>query len=168
MALNVPEGMDSNGTMLVLYVPAISNTAAPTIAELTAGSVVDLSCYLTADGFNTSTQENSVEDTRLCTKQVFESPGDFTQSLELTYVYNTLSVDDDKARATLVPGNNGHIVARYGLDPEDAISVGDVVDVFTFIAGKRRKNTVARNTKHNMTQKMFLQDVTRDDVTVVA
>lgn len=168
MALSVPISMDSNGTMLVLLVPAISNTAAPTIAEVTAGTVVDLSCYLTADGFSTSIQENTVEDTRLCTKQVFENPGDRNEQLELSYVYNTLDADEDQARIGLTAGVQKFIVARYGVDPEDAISVGDIVDVFSFRAGAQRKNTPARNSVHTITQKMFINDVVRHDVTVVA
>lgn len=164
----VPEAMDSNGSMLVLLANAVANMGAPTIAEASAGTVVDLSCYLTADGFTTGVTENSVEDTRLCTKQVFETPGDFTETLELTYVFNNLDEDEDEARLGLTAGVTKFIIARYGVDPEDAISTADIVDVFSFRAGKQRKNTPGRNSVHTITQKLFLNDVTRHDVAIVA
>jgi hypothetical protein len=168
VALIVPQAMDSNGSMLVLLVNAIANPGAPTIAEVTAGTVVDLSCYLTADGFTTGITENTVEDTRLCTKQVLEIPGDFTETLEISYVYNNLDEDEDEARIGLTAGVTKFIVARYGVDPEDAISVADIVDVFGFRAGKGRKNTPGRNSVHTITQKLFLNDITRHDVAIVA
>lgn len=168
MAQSVPIAMDSNGTMLILFVPAIADPLEPTITELTAGTVVDLSCYLTGDGFSPEVSENTTEDVRLCTKQIFENPGDFSESLELTYVYSNLDEDEDEARIALTEGVVAHLVARYGVDPEDSISTGDIVDVFGFKAGRRRKNTPARNSVHTITQKLFLNDITRHDVAVVA
>lgn len=154
--------------MLVLLVPAIADTTAPTIAEVTAGTVVDLSCYLTGEGFSPSVTENTSEDTRLCTKQIFENPGDFVEGLELSYVFNNLDEDEDEARINLTAGVDKFIVARYGIDPEDSISTGDIVDVFSFRAGKQRKNTPGRNSVHTITQKLFLNDITRHDVAIVA
>jgi hypothetical protein len=163
-----PLAMDTNGTILFLLLPAVANMATPTITECTAGTVKDLSCYLTADGLSLSTSENSVEDTRLCTKQVFETPGDFTESMELTYVYNSTSPSDDVARLALTAGVVKFAVVRYGIDPDDTISTGDIVDVYKFRAGKQRKNTPGRNSVHTITQKMFLSAVTRPDVAVIA
>lgn len=160
--------MDSNGTMLVLLVNAIADMSAPTITEMTAGTVVDLSCYLTAEGFSPSVTENTSEDTRLCTKQIFQNPGDYTEELEISFVFNNLDEDEDEARINLTAGVSKFIVARYGIDPEDAISVNDIVDVFSFRAGKQRKNTPGRNSVHTITQKLFLNAVTRHDVAVVA
>lgn len=163
-----PQALDTNGTILFLLLPAVANMLTPTITEATAGTVKDLSCYITGDGLALSTTENTVEDTRLCTKQNFESPGDFVEGLEITYVYNSLSAPDDVARLSLTPGLVKYALIRYGIDPDDAISTGDIVDVYKFRTGKQRKNTPGRNSVHTITQKLFLSAVTRADVAVIA
>jgi hypothetical protein len=160
--------MSTNGTILALFVEAIAAPAAPTDDELTAGTVVDLSCYITGDGLATETSENSVEDPRLCSKQIFEARGDFSNSLELTYVYNTTSEPDDEARTALTPGATGFIVLRYGLDSDEPIAVGDLVDVYPVEMGAQRKNTPARNSVHTITQKPFVTGAVQRDVAVVA
>lgn len=161
-----PLAMATNGNILALIVTAISNMAAPTVAEVTAGTVIDASCYFTE--LNLSLNENTVEDVRLCTKQVFEVPGDYTESVEVTYTYNPPSATNDKARLALVEGSVKYLVVRYGIDPDTTIIAGDFVDVYKFRSGKQRKNTPARNSVHTMTQKLFLSAVTKNDVTIAA
>lgn len=168
MTSPIPVGMSTNGTILALFVPTIASPAAPTVTELTAGTVVDLSCYITGDGLSTEVSENSVEDPRLCSKQVFEARGDFSNTLELTYVYNTTSAPDDEARIALAPGTAGYIVLRYGLDSDEAIAAADLVDVYPVEMGAQRKNTPARNSVHTISQKPFITGTVHRDVAVQA
>ncbi|WP_341719934.1 hypothetical protein QQG74_09610 [Micromonospora sp. FIMYZ51] len=166
--MSQPLGVNTNGTIMVLWVPAIANLAAPTVAELTAESVLDLTCYLTSDGFTLETTENTVEDGRLCSKQVFEARGDYTDSMEFTYVFNTASPANDEARITLVSGALGNIVTRWAVDFEDAIAAADLVDVAPVEMGIQRKQAPTRNGMHRITQKPFIIGQVRRDVAVVA
>jgi hypothetical protein len=166
--MTMPVAVSTNGTVAAKFVTAIANPAAPKVTEINAVSSVDLSCYLTGDGLTTDTSENSIEDPRLCSKQVYESRGDFTDMLEFTYVFNPASADDDEARLALPPGTQGFIVLRWGVDSEDAFATGDLVDVYPVEMGAQRKNTPARNAVHKITQKPFVTGKVHRDVAVVA
>jgi len=165
---SMPAAVNTNGTMLTLFVPAIANPSAPTKAELTAGTVLDLSCYVTGDGLATETTENTIEDPRLCSKQVFEARGDYTDTLELTYVFNPEQPTDDQARITLRPGTRGYIVLRWAVDSELPVDTGDQVDVYPVDFGVQRKQAPTRNGQHRITQKAFVTGPVRRDVAVVA
>lgn len=166
--MSQPIAVSSNGTMRVQFVTAIANPAAPKVTEINAGTSLDLSCYLTGDGLSTETSENTIDDPRLCSKQIYESRGDYTNTLELTYVFNPASEDDDEARTTLVPGTQGFLVLRWAVDSEDAFAVGDVVDVYPVEFGFQRKVTPGRNSVHRITQKPFVIGEVQHNVTVVA
>lgn len=168
MTQPVPPGMLTNGTSKIVVVQAIANMAAPKLTEVNAVSSVDISCYIMGDGWSESISENTIEDTRLCTLQVFQEPGDFTEELEITFVYDNYDDDNDEARTTLVPYTTAYMVARTGKPNASPFIVGDIVDVFKYKAGKQRKNAGGRNTKHTMTQKLFLRDITQHDVAIVA
>lgn len=166
--MSQPVAVTSNGTMLALWVPAIASLSAPTVAELTAGTVVDLSCYITGDGLATEVTENTIDDPRLCSKQIYSQPGDQSNTLELTYVFNPASPSDDEARLTLVEGTQGYVVLRWAVDFEDAIAAGDLVDIYPVIAGVQRKVPAARNGVHRITQRMHVTGEVLRDVEVAA
>jgi len=162
-----PAAVESNGTVLVIFFTAVADINAPKLSEVTAVSSLDLSCYLTGDGLNTDTSENNIEDPRLCSKQTFESPGDFSRTLELTYVFNPESPDDDEARITLARGTKGYIGIRWAVDSEQAIAVGDIFDVYPVTMGAQRKQTPGRNSVHKITQKPFVTGNMAEDVLIV-
>lgn len=155
--------------MLALYVPVIADyLSGPTVDELTGESAVDLTCQITGDGLVPDTAENNVEDPRLCSKQIFEGRGDFTDSLEITYVFNPGSESDDVARLTLTPGTRGYVVLRWALAYETAIAAGQEVDVYPIEAGVQRKQQPTRNGVHRIAQKLFVIGEVARDVAVAA
>ncbi|MEV1315370.1 hypothetical protein AB0J14_04715 [Micromonospora arborensis] len=169
MTQPIPASVNTNGTMLVLFVPTLSNyLTGPTVAELTAGAVIDLSCYLTGDGLTTETSENNVEDPRLCSKAVFENRGDYTDTIELTYVFNPASPANDEARLGLPPGTRGFLVLRWAVDSEAPIAAAGEVDVFPVEMGAQRKQTPGRNGVHRITQKPFVTGTVARDVAIAA
>jgi hypothetical protein len=163
-----PAAVSTNGTMLAIFVTAIANPAVPKLTEINAVSSIDLSCYLTGEGLNTDTTENTIEDPRLCSKQVYEARGDFTDTMELTYVFNLDSPADDEARIGLPAGTRGFIVLRWAVDSDVAMATGDLVDVYPVELGVQRKNTPTRNGVHKITQKPFVIGAVQRDVAVVA
>lgn len=163
-----PGAVDTDGTFLVLFVPenGIANLAAPTVTELTAGTVKKGTYSLSTDGWNFSRSEDSGTDDRLTLKQVFESRGKVTDSLEITYVYGS---DDDVLDPLLDPGWKGFVVPRYAIPNETAIAASQLVDIIPVEAGAKRKNAPAANAKWTKTQKLFVRAPgTQDDVAIVA
>lgn len=168
MTLSQPLAVPTNGTMVARFLTAVTDPTEPTLAEVNAGSGIDLSCYLTGDGLSTETSENNIEDPRLCSKQIYESPGDYTDTLELTYVYNPESEDDDEARIALPRGTKGWIMLRWAVDSDQAMAAGDLVDLYPVTMGIQRKQTPSRNGVHRITQKPFVTGEVHRDVAVVA
>lgn len=160
--------VESNGTVLVLFLTAVADLQEPTLAEMTAVSSLDLSCYLAGDGLTTDTTQNTIEDRRLCNKQTFERPGSLSRALELQYVYNPESPDDDEARITLAAGVKGYIAIRWAVDADQAVAVGDMFDIYPVVMGAQRKQTPGENSVHKITQKPFVTGAMAEDVLVVA
>lgn len=154
----IPESMPSDGTLKVTFVSAFDHL----VSTMTAGE--DLSCYLTQDGWNPTTDEATVVDSRLCSKQDFEQPGRISESLEVTYVFNTLDEDEDVARATLAQGTVGFIVVRWGLDYDDAYAADQVVDAYPVKMGVQRKQPPEQNSVHKIMQKAFITGPVQRDV----
>lgn len=170
MTQPIPASVTTNGTMLALFVEegGLADYTAPTVAELTAGDVIDLTCYLTGDGLGTDTTENNVEDPRLCSRQVYEQRGDFTNTMELTYVFNPASPTDDEARLGMPEGTRGHIVIRWAWDHDVAIAAAQEVDVYPVEMGVQRKQTPGRNSVHRIMQKPFVVGEVARDVAIAA
>ena len=83
----LPKSVPADGALKVAWVPTIANSAAQTVAELTGAGVIDISCYLTPDGFTPGGDEATVADDRLCSTRTFEQPGRSTDTLDVQYVW---------------------------------------------------------------------------------
>jgi hypothetical protein len=146
----------ADGNMSVLLAPAIANTAAPTVAELTAAGVVDISCYLTSDGYNPGLDPQVISDSRLCTTQEFEQPGRFTRSMDTTYIDNTNAPTDNKAKDTLTPNSAHFLVVRRGIAFDTAYAAGQVVTVWPIKAGQYNDLPPEANSVLKTSQKQFV------------
>lgn len=156
--MSVPASVPADGNLMALWVPALADPASPTDAETDGASVVDISCYLTGDGFQPGGDEQNVPDPRLCTRQDFERPGRFTDTLELRYIFRPQEPTSptNKAYATLHKGTEGFVVARWGLPYETATAVGQIVDVYPVQCGVQRKQQPEANSVMRIFQKMFV------------
>lgn len=162
-----PASVPADGALKVAWVPTIADTDNPTVAELTAGGVVDLSCYLAAGGFTPGTDEQVITDDRLCSRQTFERPGRYTDSLELMYVHNPDSPGNNVAYTTLTYLTTGYIVTRWGVAYETAFTAGDIVDVIPAQAGIQRKSPPEANSVLKVAQKIFITGAVERDAVVV-
>lgn len=161
----------ADGNEKVLLVPAIANTAAPTVAELTAPGVVDISCYLTGDGWSPSLSEQVISDERKCSKQTYEQPGRSQRGLDVTYIDNTNSPNaatDNKAKETLVPGVAQYVVVRRGKDFESPIVAADKVSVSPIKPGQYNELPGAANEVLKVSQKLFITGKHQVSVPVAA
>jgi hypothetical protein len=164
--VTVPASVTTNGTTSVVYVETIADPSGPLATEINAVSSLDVSCYLTGDGFAPETSENTVEDPRLCQAQTYEQRGDYTDAIELTYVFNPDSPSDNEAHTTLLEGTTGFIVVRWGVDSDAVFAAGDIVDVYPVTFGVQRKQAPTRNGVHRIMQKPFVTGQVYRDVVV--
>lgn len=170
MTQPVPTSIPADGSVKVLWVPTIADPTAPTVTELTDTTVVDLSCYLTDDGWQPNTDEQVSTDNRLCSRQTFERIGRFTDQLDIVYVYQgqDLAAADNEAFTTLLHRELGNIVSRWGADYEVPIAADDVVDVAPAECGVQKKQAPEANGRLRIMQKIFIRNTLHRDVTVVA
>lgn len=169
MALeDVPAGQASDGYGLVLFVPkaGLAHPGEPTVAELTAPTVVPLTYSLTGDGYARTTTVNTITANRFTLRQTIEVDGTITDTLEVTYVYT--NTEEDVARLTLKEGTEGYIVDRLAVANEVPIAAGQLVDVIPFKASVSRKNAPTTNSELTRTQKLNVTGDVKRDVAVVA
>lgn len=167
--LAVPSSVQTNGTLRAVFVPAfVAYLTAPKLTEVNAAGSLDISCYASGEGITWETTENNVEDPRLCSKAVYEAPGDNTSTLEIEYVFNPKVALENKAQLQLTEGRKGFVWLRWGADVEVNIAVGDIVDVVPVTLGVQRKNKPTRNGIHKITQKCFVTGPIARDVLMVA
>lgn len=149
----------ADGNMSVLVVPAIANPSAPTVTELTAAGVVDISCYLASDGYTPGLDEQVIEDQRLCSTQVYEQPGRYTRTLDTIYIDNTNSPNaatDNKAKDTLVPRSTHFLVVRRGIPFDTAYAADQEVRVTPIKCGQYREQPPEANSVLKIAQKQFI------------
>jgi hypothetical protein len=92
------------------FVPTITNKAAPTVAQITAGT--DITTLVSKDGVQYGTSENKVSTADIATAFDSETIGSWGASLQLTFFKDDVS---DTAWDLFVRGLVGFIViAPYG------------------------------------------------------
>lgn len=169
MAVATPASVAADGNVKVVFVPTLADPDHPTHTEVTSGSVKEVSCYLTDDGYTPSVDEAVITDNRLCSRQVFQRRGRAQDSLEIKYVYNIPSPTNDVARTTLPAGTTGYLVTRWGVDIDTAFNAADVVDVIPVQMGVQLKHPPVANSVLTIGQKAFITSPgVRRDVVVTA
>lgn len=159
-----------DGNMTVWLVPTIANPAAPTAAEITAG--VDISCYLTPDGYAPTAEQATITDDRLCSTETFGQPGRKTRSLTLTGIDNTNSTHEAEFNAlvdTLVEGTEMFVVRRRGIPYETAVAATtQKVSVLPIKPGMKQDVAPEANSVIRSTWTCFVTGTGQDDVAVAA
>jgi len=163
-----PASVPADGHQAVLWVPTLAVPSAPTVGELTAGGVVDVSCYLTAEGWTPTVEEQTVTDERLCSIATLERPGRIQHTLQIAYVHNPASPADNEAYLALARLTTGFFVARIGVPYDQAFAAGDIVDVYPAQMGYRRKQPGTANSVLTVQQKPFIISAVQEDVEVLA
>lgn len=171
--LVVPPGVSADGSVLVAFVPAIGNPSAPTLAELNAATALNISCYLSTGSFKPGANDETATDERLCSKQVFETLGQTTWTIDnLEYIYDPQNPSSlsNKAYAAMKRGTHGYLVVRWGKDLEEfpEFAAGDVVDVFPVSLGSQVKQPPEKNSKLKVQQKPVVTGPVVEDVALAS
>ena len=167
--MTIPASLIADGMLRVDWVPAIANPDAPSLTELNGASAIEMTCYLTPDGYTPATDEAVVNDDRLCSRDSFERRGRRTNTLAVTYVYRPqeAAAADNKAFDTLKEGTLGYFIERWGADYEDAFAVGDVVNVVPVESGVQVESAPEANSTLRIAQKQFVRGPKSRQVAVV-
>lgn len=152
-----PPGVSATGTtkVSVLSTAPASGSAgsyAPTVSEANAGK--DLSAYFKAAGFVISSDQSTVDDTRLSDETTREAYGRTTISLDnLQVIYDPQgapAATTNEAFDTLVPGSTKYMVIRAGIVSANTFAAGQYVDVYqaTFSSRVALYGSGAEGDKH--------------------
>jgi hypothetical protein len=115
----------NDGMIRVDYVPTISNKAAPTTAELNAGTA--LSNFITKDGVNTPSNQNNVANASIAETFDAEVPGSFGGPVTLTGIRDNAT---DTFWNLVVYNLAGYIVVRRGIAVATAWTAAQKVEVY--------------------------------------
>lgn len=128
--------MLSDARRKLVYVPTLTNPSAPTVAQLSAAGVLDISCLVAAADFTLgATGEDAINDPALCAEGNDSSPGRVNYEGGMNF-FRWTTAQEDKAWATFTDkGIGGYLVQRIGKDYRDPFVAGDQVQVYQVITG---------------------------------
>ncbi|EFQ84712.1 hypothetical protein HMPREF0063_10053 [Aeromicrobium marinum DSM 15272] len=138
-----PAGITSRGNVKLQFVTTIADLDAPSLAEITAVSSLDISCMLADAGWKPSiTQNKGDAKRRICSKAGRKILGETMYELsDLLYSNNpqgAAASDGVKAAEKLVPNTSGIIVERLALDSIDTDwAVGQFVNLWPVNLGEQ-------------------------------
>lgn len=130
----------TDGMTKVSFVPTITVTTAPTVAQLNGGQALE--GFLTPDGFSIEFGNDEVDVTALSSTFGATLPGRRTLSSELTM--------KDQGRgavpwSTFASNPNGYLVVRRNLLATTAWTAAQTVEVYPVQAGQRKPIAPAAN-----------------------
>jgi len=166
---NIPS-TPSDGFARLTLVPAVADLTAPTLDEVTASSAVQISCYLTPDGWNLQATQDSAPDPRYCSAQDFEKPGRKRYTLSITGIDNTNSENEDDYNAladALAEYSNWVAVERRGLPFDEEFAAGQKVQLTPFQTGMKALLPPETNSVLKATWSTFVTGDVHTDVAIV-
>ena len=141
----------ADGNVKVVVATVAAGTV-PTLTELE--SAIDISCYLTADGFAYAMEQATISDERLCSTETFSLPGRKSHTLSLTGIDNTnseLETEYNEFVEALPEGASRVVVHRQGLPFDEPFAAGQKVRQIPIRVGAKAEvapeaNSVLRST----------------------
>lgn len=140
----------------LMWVPTITAIAAPTVAEVGAGT--DITPFLPPDGFDPGLTTNAVDDSDLITGVDRSVPGSVGATVTLKGKRHIATADDDFW--TLAERDEeGYLVYRAGELYTAAFAAGQEVLVIKGILGDPQPMATAKNALDVFTVPVFTQDL---------
>ena len=155
----------ADGNIKATWAVTIANITAPTVAELTAGSAVDLECFITLDGLDIKGDTASVDNTALCSTDDTEEPGRVSYNIELTVKRKEVAVED-KGWNTLVDRALGYLVVRRSTSASTAWTIGQPCEVYPVRCGRPIMEQPEKNSAQKFKVKLFNNSAAEDRATV--
>lgn len=156
-----PPSVSSDGTLTVWILPASAVDDPTDIPVSALDEALRVTYSMTTDGYNRTSDQATETDPRLTLRDVPETPGSVTNSLEVTFVHGS---DDDVMDPLVVEGDEVLVVERRAVPNEELPDDGQIVDALEGVWGKVRKNAPTANGKWTKTARMFVRAVHEDVV----
>lgn len=155
----------ADGNYKVTWAVSIANINAPTVAELTAGTAVDLECLITLDGLDIKGDTASVDNTALCSTDDTEEPGRVNYDISITAKRKDTTLED-KAWNTLTDRAAGYLVVRRTVAATTAWATGQSCEVYPVRCGRPIMNAPEKNSAQKFQVKLFNNSKAADRATV--
>lgn len=128
------------GAENLIFVPTIANINAPTVAEITGASSLDLTGYFYDDTGRPSQSTNRVTRKRRVYDTVQYEQIGITQMTGGEFMYAidpqaAAASNGKKAYEKLAPGTTGYLVRRAAVNADTAVAIGQFVSVFPIEVG---------------------------------
>jgi hypothetical protein len=166
----LPAAITSDGNIKIWFATTVADILNPTVAELTAITGFDLTCYLTGDGWAPTTDEQVVTDERLCSRETYEDLGRATNKLQIKYIFRQQEPTSptNKAYNVCKRGVTGLLFARYGTAFEPDVAAGDIGNIMPCVFDTQQNVPAAGNEKLKIMQNVRITGPVVRDVVVVA
>lgn len=162
-----PASTQSDGNWRITYVPTGSN--AKSVAVLNAGTAKPITYGLTADGFNATISQATVEDKRLTLIQDLSRPGKITETAELKAVASIVADSADQILLGLSQsGAEAQFIVRRGISNSTTHVVGQVADLITAVVGVRKPDAPTENGVDTATYGLYMTKPTERQIALVA
>ncbi|MEV4437483.1 hypothetical protein AB0K09_00450 [Streptomyces sp. NPDC049577] len=169
----------STGKIAIVFAPAVADTAAPTVAEITAGT--NLSDYITRDGLKTPSSGNTIDASDIGSRFNKTAAGTYGgDAAEITAHRGSKGggSGDDKAWTTLTQDTVGFLViGRPGLGQNATTGIGtkagpatagDRVEVYPVTVISRAMADTGDNETAKFTASMAITGEPAQDAVVAA
>ena len=127
-----------------VFVPTLTSTTAPSLAELNAASALDVTKMLCASSARPTQSTNlATAPKRLGDGVTYEFVGETSLTLgELRYSFNPQGValsNEVKAYEKFVPGTTGWMVNRLGIDRDTDLALGQFISGYPVEFGEQQE-----------------------------
>lgn len=166
----------TTGKIAVYWVPTIASIAAPTVAEITAGT--NLAPYMTRDGLKTPSTGNTIDAADAASAFNATAPGTFGGDAGSYMGHRDSKSTADTAWTTLAPGSIGFlVVARAGFHqnattglgtPAGTPTVADRCEVYPATVISRAEEDTAENSTDRFTANLAFTAEPKQDAVVAA
>jgi hypothetical protein len=166
-AETVPASTQSDGKWRITNVPTGSN--AKSVAILNGVTAKPITYGLTADGWNHSKTQGTVEDKRLTLIQDLTRPGRITESLEIRCVASSVADSADAILSALsTSGAETQFIVRRAIDNATTHVVAQIADLLTGVIGVRRPDAPTENGVDTVSYTFYFTKPTENQVSLVA
>lgn len=138
----------------VVWVTTMSSIAAPTVAEIDAGT--DITCYLTKDGLNPGGSTNGIDAGTLCNRVDGQVAGSVSYQATLKG-YRYFPITDDDFWDLAVYGTSGYLVVRRGVAFDAAFAAAQKVEVYKAQMGEPIPASSAANAMQTFEVGLFVE-----------
>lgn len=146
-----------DGRVRVTWCSAIANTAAPTTAELNAGTALE--GFITPDGLDIGMDTGGVDNSNLGSTFTTMKAGRKKPSVSIKFHHDSPT---DTPYNLFTYRTNGYLVVRRGVDRTTAWASGDKVETYPLEAGETSQEKPTPDSTWDFTAPFF---VTADPVT---